>query len=251
MQCIGLVAMIALFACSDGKVMAKDQQNQRHLKVRETWAYRSDSQPEGMLILRQAYNADGNEIEEIAYRDSAPATMTQWSYNGRGDVVLQTTEYFDSKETKKFRYDYQYDGARKTKVSKFADDALIEERHFGYSDKEREERIFVGGELSKVKKYNQEDLLISEGSYGGDLKVEYQYDDRNNVTARTEKRSGRPGRTIKYRNQYDEQGRLIRRQIGESTTEYEYGPQNELIKQRVIESGKVEQVLIFKQHYYE
>jgi hypothetical protein len=79
MQCIGLVAMIALFACSDGKVMAKDQQNQRHLKVRETWAYRSASQPERMLILRQAYNADGNEIEEVAYRDSAPATMTQWS----------------------------------------------------------------------------------------------------------------------------------------------------------------------------
>ena len=72
-----------------------------------------------------------------------------------------------------------------------------------------------------------------------------------NVTARTEKRSGRPDRTIKYRNQYDEQGRLIRRQIGESTTEYEYGPQNELIKQRVIESGKVEQVLIFKHDYYE
>ncbi len=242
-----MIGVITTTNCNN--VMSGGNQNQHLVKVKETWKYNSEAQTDGTLLLKEEYDGAGNKIKESSYDGrQVPITTTEWHFNQHGDCITQTVKYLDKKETLKFRYDYQYDGDKKIKVTKrTGNNDIIEERYFSY-DHQKEERILVAGELNKIKIYSQEDLLGSEISYVNNLKINYQYDNRRNVLRRVEKRTNRPDKIIAYQNAYDEKGRLIQQRIGAEVKEFDYDLENKMIKQRIMRSGKVEQMFIY--NYY-
>lgn len=209
-----------------------------------------------LLKSNTQYNRDGKPIEETQYSkfDGSAIIHTKWTYDDHSNITSKITDNKEAGKVFQEKYTYEYDKkGRKVKMIEQGPNNPADLEHiFIYNnDESYTDTIKINGQILSILDYTKEDKIIRGKNLQQRSRIDNIIDEHGNYTERKSTFEDGPPNFSTYKNEYDEQGNLIRRILDHRSREYEYNENGDVIKEIRLNTGKPTLIILFKYEYFE